>query len=279
MSPTSCWFLEYRKIPASKTKYLWNRNKKSSFKNWLYPEDITGSVNIRQDGRGGVLTLCQPFSGHFLLLRRYPSQIPGMVNSWGLSPPVCNSIWQSSITSQSLIIYMQHEWESTRFEVHWLVLTLCDTTVHIKYKTQCSNRINWSLFSTNCHQNITTTAVRKSGHEYPIYGFHTKASIGSVKLLGTDHRLTCLDWRDDSVLLLREWVGFHVGEFFSRPLASDWLRFSADPYESILEKGHQTVLPAAFGWSSGETRCNLWVAPWNVRTSMLVNVAPNQNTR
>lgn len=184
MSPTSCWFLEYRKIPASKTKYLWNRNKKSSFKNWLYPEDITGSVNIRQDGRGGVLTLCQPFSGHFLLLRRYPSQIPGMVNSWGLSPPVCNSIWQSSITSQSLIIYMQREWESSRFEVHWLVLTLCDTTVHIKYKTQCSNRINWSLFSTNCHPKYNYNSSEKIWTWIPNLWFPHKSIHWFCQIIG-----------------------------------------------------------------------------------------------
>lgn len=49
------------------------------------------------------LTLCHPFSGHFLLLRRYPSQIPGAVMSWGLSPPGCISACRSSITSQSLI--------------------------------------------------------------------------------------------------------------------------------------------------------------------------------
>lgn len=46
--------------------------------------------------------------------------------------------------------------------------------------------------------------------------------------------LTCREWGDDRVLLLWEWGGFHVGEVFSRPLASDWLRLSGDSISGCI---------------------------------------------
>ena len=45
----------------------------------------------------------------------------------------------------------------------------------------------------------------------------------------TSDLLTCLEWGDEAVLLLREWQGlFQEGDAFSSPLVIDWLRFSAD---------------------------------------------------
>lgn len=51
--------------------------------------------------------------------------------------------------------------------------------------------------------------------------------------------LTCLEWGDDNVLLLRECGGLHTGDDFSRPLASDWLRLSGELQESMSERRTQ----------------------------------------
>lgn len=81
---------------------------------------------------------------------------------------------------------------------------------------------------------------------------------------------TCLEWRDDTVLLLREWDGLlNVGEDFSRPLASDWLRLSEDPYEFISERRPQTPLSVWIGSLLREICCNLPKDPCNVRRCRL----------
>lgn len=95
----------------------------------------------------GFLTLCQPFSGHFLLFRRYPSQIPGVVISRGLSPPVCISTWRSSITSQSLVIYRQHEWGKTLGLRSLGYVTSCDTLLKTATMMSLSCvQFNFSVF-------------------------------------------------------------------------------------------------------------------------------------
>lgn len=91
-----------------------------------------------------------------------------------------------------------------------------------------------------------------------------KCEVDESNLFSCFHRpncLTCLEWRDDRVLLLWEWAGlFQVWEVFSRPLASDWLRLSEDPDRSISERRPQTPLLVVSEFCS-----DLPKSPWNQR--------------
>lgn len=70
--------------------------------------------------------------------------------------------------------------------------------------------------------------------------------------------LTCLECGDDNVLLLREFGGLHMGDDFSRPLASDWLRLSGEAQESMSERrGQISFLLIEICCSPPKAPCNI----------------------
>lgn len=163
-------------------------------------------MEVKQFSLFITLTLCHPLRGHFLLLRRYPSQIPGVLISRAPSLPACISTWRSSITSQSLIICLEGEIEN---HLKLCVLLLYGT---VFYRTTIQSCLDFLFKGETLFFCVQWDCMKTE----------------------TDLLLTCLEWGDDRVLLLWERAGlFNDGDDFSRPLASDWLRLSEGPFKSI----------------------------------------------
>lgn len=91
-----------------------------------------------------------------------------------------------------------------------------------------------------CHSGVNLNRHKSKNSQLPFKQENSHLHPYTHNAFG----VTCLE--DDRVLLLRDCDRFHVGEDFSRPLASDWLRLSEGPCESMSDLRHRS-LPGCAG--------------------------------